>query len=160
MASSDRPGHGLQVFSAPANAVRVRRINDLVSVVFGAGVLLVLAVVASSSSELDGNWSGLAADLPGWLLWAAQATYVVSVGNAAALILGVGAFARDRLELIRDLLLAAALAGAMTIGLSHLVDARLPEVLLAGSAPATTFPALFVAVTAAIQAVWAAVCVN
>lgn len=143
----------IQVFAAASDAPRVHRVNDLVAALTSAALLFVLALVAADGPGFDGDWSALAAGLPGWVLWSAQAVLVAAVAYTGSLVVGVGLFARDRLELVRDLLLAALLAAAFGIALGQIVDSRWPEVsLVVTGSPATTFPAFFVASVTAIQA--------
>ncbi len=144
---------GLQVFSAPADAPRVRWRTDLISAGLTTASLVVLIVVAGSGSTLDTNTLTFVGTLPGWLLWLGQATYQLGVVYALALLIGVALFARRRWELLRDMLLAAALAGISVVLLSRFIDDRWPEfAFLDLDRTRDTFPAFFVAMAAAIQA--------
>jgi uncharacterized protein (TIRG00374 family) len=144
---------GLQVFSAPADAPRVRWRTDLISAALTAVALVVLIAVAGNGSTLDTNTLEFVGTLPGWLLWLGQAIYELGVVYSLALLIGVGLFARGRLELLRDMLLAAALAAAIVVLLSRFIDERWPELpFLDLNETRDTFPAFFVAVAAAIQA--------
>ena len=118
-----------------------------------AGLLVILTLVARKGPAFDDHWSALAAGLPGWVLWVAQAVHVSTVASAAALILGVALVARGRWELARDLVLAGLLSTVLAGALTQLVDGRWPDLsfVISGD-PATTYPAFFVAVVTAIQA--------
>lgn len=152
-AASTDPGHGLQVFSAPSDAPRIRRVNDAVSAMSAVALLVLMALVADSGAGFDQHWAALVIQLPGWILWSAQAVYVAAVAYAALLIVGVAVVARHRIELARDLVLAALLAGGLATLLSRLVDTAWPTLtLVSASHPASTFPAFFVAATTAVQA--------
>jgi uncharacterized protein (TIRG00374 family) len=149
----DHPQHGIQVFSAPSDAPRVHRINDLVTALAAVGALVVLGLVAEQGTQFDVSWSNMAGNLPGWILWALQCVYVVTLAYTVSLVVCVAVFARNRLELARDLVLAAALAGGLGAALGRLVDDRWPQIAVVTTAdPSTTFPAFFVAVTTAVQA--------
>ncbi|MDX2378241.1 MAG: lysylphosphatidylglycerol synthase transmembrane domain-containing protein, partial [Acidimicrobiia bacterium] len=86
-------------------------------------------------------------------LWLGQAAYVVGVVYAFGLFIGVGIFAKDRLELLRDLLLAAVLAVVAVVLLSQWLDDRWPELAFFDlDQTRETFPAFFVTTSVAIQA--------
>ncbi len=153
MPASAPTDHGVQIFSAPSNAPRVHRVNDLVSALSAVAALVVMALIADDGAHFDDNWSTLVIQLPGWILWAAQAVYVSTVAYAVVLVVGVAVVARHRLELARDLVLAALLASGLVALLSRLVDTAWPAfTLVSTTTPATTFPAFFVATTTAVQA--------
>lgn len=141
------------MFSAPSDAPRVRRINDLVGAA-GAGLsLFVIALVAWDGSAFDGDWRGLVAGLPGWVRWLGQVAHTATVMAAVALMVGVAVLARRRIELARDLLVAAVLSMGSVALLSRWFDGRWPEVeLFTSSKVAATFPAFAVAATVAVQA--------
>ncbi len=144
---------GIQFFSAPSDAARVRWRSDLVSAGFITIALLFLIAVAGEGSTVDTNTLDYVGDLPGWLLWLSQATYVVAVVYALALLVGVGVFARDRLELLRDLLLAAGLSMLFTVLLSRWIDDRWPQLaFLDLSVTRETFPAFALTMAIAVQA--------
>ena len=107
---ADDSSHGIQVFSAPSDAPRVRWRTDLISAGFTSALLIFLIIVAGEGSSFDDNTLAFVGDLPGWLLWLGQAAYIVGVLYAFGLLIGVGFVARGRLELLRDMLLAAVLA--------------------------------------------------
>jgi len=145
--------HGVQVFSAPSDAPRVRWSTDLVSAGFNTGLLVFLIVVAGEGSTLDRATLEFTVQLPGWLLWICQAIYVVGVLYAFALLTGIGLFARGRLELLRDMLLAGLLAVAAVLLLTRFIDERWPEfAFFELDTTAETFPAIFITTGAAIQA--------
>ena len=151
--ASDRRSEGIQVFSAPSDAPRVRWPTDLISAGFTAGLLAFLIVVAGNGSTLDTNTLTFVGELPGWLLWLGQATYAVGVIYALGLLVGVGFVARGRLEVFRDMLLAAALAVIAALILTAFIDERWPEfALLDLDDTRETFPAFFITTSTAIQA--------
>ncbi len=148
-----RKSYGIQFFSTPSDASRVRWRSDLISAGFLAVLLLVLIAIAGEGSTVDSNTLEYIGTLPGWLLWLSQATYVVAVLYALALLLGVGIFARDRLELLRDLVLAAGMSVVIAVLLSQWVDDRWPQLaLLDLTVTRETFPAFAVTMAVAIQA--------
>jgi uncharacterized protein (TIRG00374 family) len=145
--------HGIQVFSAPSDAPRVRWRTDLISAGFNSALLIFLIIVAGAGSSLDQNVLGFVGDLPGWLLWLGQTAYVVGVLYAFGLLIGVGIFARGRLELLRDMVLAAVLAVVIILVLTQWLDSRWPEFAFFDlQQTRDTFPAFFVTTSAAIQA--------
>ena len=149
----DEQSHGTQIFSAPSDAPRVRWRTDLISAGFTLALLVFVIIVAGEGSSFDDNVLAFTGDLPGWLLWLGQAAYVVGVVYAFGLFIGVGIFAKDRLELLRDLLSAAVLAVVAVLLLSQWLDDRWPELAFFDlQETRTTFPAFFVTTSAAIQA--------
>ena len=152
-ATPDAKSHGIQVFSAPSDAPRVRWRTDLISAGFSAVLLLLLILVAGNGSTFDTNTLQFIGTLPGWLLWIGQVAYLVGVLWAFGLFIGVGVFAHDRLELVRDMFLAAALAIGGVLALTWLIDDRWPEFAFFDlTETRETFPAFFVTASAAIQA--------
>ena len=150
---ADATSHGIQIFSAPSDAPRVRWRTDLISAGFTTALLAFLILVAGTGSSLDTNTLEFVGDLPGWLLWLAQAAYVVGVLYAFGLVIGVGLVARGRLELLRDMLLAAVVAVVAVVLLTQWLDGRWPEfAFLDLQQTRDTFPAFFVTTAAAIQA--------
>jgi glycosyltransferase 2 family protein len=145
--------HGFQVFASASDAPRVRRATDLVALVVESALLASLIAIAGNGGSFDRAWADLARGLPGPLLWVGQALYLLAIGYAAGLLLGVGLFARGRLELLRDVLLAAALAVGGAIVLTRIVDDRWPALSVVDlDHPVTTFPAFFVTAATALQA--------
>ena len=144
---------GIQIFSAPSDAPRVRWRTDLISAGFSSALLLILILIAGNGSTFDTNTLQFIGTLPGWLLWLAQAAYVVGVFYSFGLLIGVTFFARGRLELVRDMVLAAVLAIAGTLLLTRFLDDRWPEFAIFDlETTRDTFPAFFVTTSAAIQA--------
>ena len=153
MTDDDGGSRGIQVFSAPSDAPRVRWPTDLISAGFGAALLAVLILIAGNGSTLDTNTLTFIGTLPGWLLWLGQAVYLVGVLYAFGLVIGVGLVARDRLELLRDMLLAAALAVGGVLALTWWIDSRWPEFAFFDlDKTRETFPAFFITTSTAIQA--------
>ena len=148
-----RRDHGDQFFSAPSDAPRVRWRTDLLSAGFIAALLFFLVLVAGEGSSFDANVLRFVGDLPGWVLWLGQAAYTVGVCYGFGLLIGVGLLAHDRLELLRDMVLAALLSIAVTVLLTQLINDRWPEFAFLDLNPTRhTFPAFFVSASAAIQA--------
>jgi uncharacterized protein (TIRG00374 family) len=154
--SEDMPNeesHGVQVFSVPSDAPRVRWRSDLVSAVISAAVLFFLILVAGQGSTFDTTMLEFAGGLPGWLRWMAQAAYAIGSWYAILLLVGVGVFARRRLELMRDMVLAALLAMAIAFVLTQWLDNRWPELAFFDlDATRHTFPAFVISTSTAIQA--------
>ena len=148
-----RPHEGIQIFSAPSDAPRVRWRTDLISAGFTAALLFFLILVAGEGSSLDRNTLEFVGDLPGWLLWLGQAAYAVGVMYSFGLLIGVAFFARHRLELLRDMVLAAVLAVVIVLLLTWWLDNRWPEFAFFDlQQTRDTFPAFFVTTATAIQA--------
>ena len=144
---------GVQVFAAPSDAPRVRWRTDLISAGFTTAVLAFLIIVAGQGSSFDRNTLEFIGDLPGWLLWLGQVAYVVGVVYSFGLLIGVGVFARGRLELLRDMVLAAGLAVVAVLVLTWWLDSRWPEFAFFDlQQPRETFPAFFVTTATAVQA--------
>ena len=143
----------MQLFSAPSDAPRIRLRADLISAGLTSVELALLILVAGDGSTLDDNTLQFVGTLPGWLLWMGQAAYVVGVVYAFALLVGVGVLARHRLELLRDMVLAAVLAVVGVIALTQLIDGRWPEFAFFDLQQTRfTFPSFFIATSAALQA--------
>ena len=150
--TANAESHGIQVFSAPSDAPRVRWHTDLVSAGLSTTLLLLLILVAGDGSTLDNNTLTFVGTFPGWLLWLGQAAYIVGVVYAFGVLIGVGLFSRHRLELLRDMLLAAILAAAGSVLLTHLIDNRWPELAFFDlDQTRSTFPAFFITTSTAIQ---------
>ncbi len=125
--SDDSGSHGIHVFAAPSDAPRVRWPTDLISAGFSAVLTLVLVLVAGNGSTVDDNTLDWVGTLPGWLRWLAQAAYAVGVLYGVGLLVGVGVFAKRRLQVLRDMLLAAGFAVILVVVLTQLIDRRWPE---------------------------------
>jgi uncharacterized protein (TIRG00374 family) len=146
-------GDGVQVFSAPSDGPRVRWPTDLISAGFTSALLAFLVVVAGEGSSFDRNVLDFVGGLPGWLLWLGQAAYVVGLVYSFGLLIGVGFVAKGRLELLRDMLLAAVLAVVIVLVLTQWINNRWPEFAFFDlQETRDTFPAFFVTTAAAIQA--------
>ena len=152
MAETRRP-HRIQVFSAASDAPRVRRSTDAALAAVGAGLIALLVFVVGGGTAFDDAWAQLVNQLPDWLVWISRASYLVGLAYGLALVVGVGFFAHQRLELLRDLLLAGALAMLGSALLSQLVDDQWPELAITDfDEPTSTFPAFLVTALVAIQA--------
>ncbi len=144
--------HGIQIFSAPSDAPTVRWSTDLISAGFTAALLGFLIFVAGEKSSFDTNVLQFVGDLPGWVLWLAQAAYIVGVCYGFGLLIGVAFVARGRLKLFRDMVLATLLSITVTVLLTQLIDNRWPELAFFDlSTTRETFPAFFVSTLVAIQ---------
>ena len=145
--------HRVEVFSAPSEAPLVRWRTDLLSAGFIAALLVFLIIVAGEGSTLDRNTLEFVGQLPDWLLWLCQAAYVVGVLYALSLLIGVGLFARDRLDVLRDMVLAVVFAAVVVLVLTRFIDERWPEfAFFELDETANTFPAVFLTAAAATQA--------
>ncbi len=144
---------GIQVFSAPSDAPRVRWKTDLISAAFTAALLFFLILVAGQGSSFDDTTLEFVGGLPGWLLWLGQAAYAVGVVYGVGLLIGVGIFAKGRLNVLRDMVLAALFAVVISLVLTWLINDRWPEFAFFNlNETRRTFPAFFVATAAATQA--------
>jgi len=85
----DNGSRGIQIFSAPSDAPRVRWRTDLISAGFTSALLIFVIIVAGEGSSLDRNTLEFVGDLPGWLRWLGQAAYVVGVLYSVSLLIGV-----------------------------------------------------------------------
>ncbi len=155
-AATPSPGslpHGIAVFAAPSGAPRVRWVTDLFFAGVSASLVVLLILVAGTGATVDDVTLDFVVEFPGWLLWLAQAAYVVGVVYGLGLLIGVGLLAKGWLELLRDMLLAAALAVVMVFAMSRMIDGRWPEFAIFDlNETRTTFPAFFVTTATAIQA--------
>ena len=145
--------HGIQVFSAPSDAPRVRWKTDLIAAAFAAVLGVSLILVAGNGSTFDDLTLEFAGGLPSWLLWLCQAAYGVGVLYSIGLLIGVGLFAKGRLEVFRDMVLAALLSVVIVVALTQIIDGRWPEFAFFDlDQTRNTFPAFFVTTATAIQA--------
>ena len=145
--------HGIQVFSAPSDAPRVRWKTDLISAAFVAALGVLLIIVAGNGSTFDDMTLEFAGGLPGWLLWLCQAAYGVGVLYGIGLLIGVGLFAKGRLDVLRDMVLAALFSVGIVVALTQLIDGRWPELAFFHlDRTRDTFPAFFVTAATAVQA--------
>jgi len=152
-AAEDPGSHGIQVFSAPSDAPRVRWQTDLLSAGFTAALGFVLILVAGEGSTFDNSTLEFVGSLPGWLLWLSQAAYGVGVLYGIGLLIGVGLFATGRLDVLRDMVLAALFAVAIGVVLTQIIDNRWPEfAFLDLNQTRNTFPAFSLTTATAIQA--------
>ncbi len=155
-AATPSPGsisHGIAVFAAPSGAPRVRWVTDLFSAGVSASLVVLLILVAGTRATVDDVTLDFVVEFPGWLLWLAQAAYVVGVVYGLGLLIGVGLLAKGWLEALRDMLLAAALAVVIVFAMSRMIDGRWPEFAIFDlNETRTTFPAFFVTTATAIQA--------
>jgi hypothetical protein len=143
---------GFQVFASESHAPRARRAVDALIVGAGAVLLVGLAAVADDSSTLEQSWSQLAEALPGWLQWLAEVTYFLGALYLIVLIVGVGLVARQRKDLLRDLLVALVLSAGLVVALGQIVDGEWPDVVwFDQSRTASTYPALLITVLTAVH---------
>jgi uncharacterized membrane protein YbhN (UPF0104 family)/tRNA A-37 threonylcarbamoyl transferase component Bud32 len=105
------------VFSSSADAPRARRPSDVVTLLGAAAVLGVATWATTAPRRLDQLVGELMALLPDPAATGLEAVFALSSLAALALIAGVAVFARHRIGVARDLLLAAAVAvgGAIVI---------------------------------------------
>jgi uncharacterized protein (TIRG00374 family) len=143
---------GFQVFASESHAPRARRAVDAATVVVGAVLIAGLAVVAEDRATLEQSWQELAEALPGWVQWLAEVTYFVAGSYLVVLVIGVGLVARRRKDLLRDLLVGAALSIGLAVVLARVVSGGWPDVVfLEPSSTATTYPALFITLLTAVH---------
>ena len=143
---------GLQVFASESHAPRARRSVDAATVIGGAVLVAGLAALADDPSTLQDNWSRLADSLPGWIQWLAEVTYFLGVLYLAVLIVGVGLVARERKDVLRDLLVALVSSVGLTVALTQAVSGEWPDLVVVDRADtATTFPVLFITILAAVH---------
>jgi hypothetical protein len=151
--ATSAPKRGFEFFASPPDGPRVRRSSDTAVAVAGAILVAILAVVRGNGTSVDAAWTSVVAVLPAWLTWCADALYVLSVATAGALLVGIALLGRRRLELLRDLVLAAALAVVAAAALARFVDGQWPAVALTNlDQTRTTFPAFLVTAVIAVQA--------
>jgi glycosyltransferase 2 family protein len=142
-----------EFFAAAPGGPRVRRSSDAAVAVAGVALVVILAVVRGDGTSVDEAWSAVVDVLPTWLTWSAHAVYLLSIVTAGALLVGIALLGGRRLELLRDLVLAATLAVVAVGVLTRLVDDRWPAVALTDlDQTRTTFPAFLVAAVIAVQA--------
>ncbi len=144
---------GIQVFAAPSDAPRVRWTTDLISAAISAALAFLLVLVAGNGSTFDDTTLEFVGELPGWLLWLAQAAYGVGVLYGVGLLLGIAIFAKGRLNVARDMILAALFSVVIVLILTQLIDNRWPEFAFFDlNQTRNTFPAFFVTTAVATQA--------
>ena len=147
------PSDGIQVFAAPSDAPRVRWTTDLISAAFSAALVFLLVLVAGNGSSFDDTTLEFVGGLPGWLLWLAQAAYGVGVLYGVGLLIGIAIFAKGRLDVARDMILAALFSVVIVLVLTQLIDNRWPEFAFFDlNQTRNTFPAFFVTTATATQA--------
>jgi uncharacterized membrane protein YbhN (UPF0104 family) len=145
-----RPAPGVPLFASSADEARARRPTDAVLVASSLLLLLLTAVAFSVGSRTESALSQLMDSLPAVVdaLW--RTLFWVGAIWACALV--PIALVRHRGALVRDLVLAAAAAVALTAGLVTLVmdDGRsLAELLVDPNGPAV-FPMAALAVVAGL----------
>jgi hypothetical protein len=142
---------GFQVFASESHAPRARRAVDAAVAFVGAALVVALAAVADDNSGLEQSWSRLAESLPGWLQWLAGVTYFLGAVYLGILIVGVGLIARQRKDVLRDILAAGVLSIVVVIALARIVSGTWPEIVLFDlSGTAVTYPAMFITILTAV----------
>jgi len=148
-----RPTSTHDFFAEPSDQPRVRRSADAALAIAGGALLVILAIVARGGTAVDQAWVTFVVHLPAWLVWLGQAAYLVSIAAACGLLIGIAIWARRRLELLLDLVLAALLAVVAAGALSRWVDGRWPAVALTDlDHTRTTYPAFVITAIVAVQA--------
>ena len=146
-------GRDFQVFSSASDAPRVRWRTDLFSAALAFAALVALIAVAGTGAEIDDNALEFIGTLPGWFRWLGQASYLTAAVYSLGLLIGVGVFAKGRIELFRDMLLAAVVGALGSVLLTLHVDDRWPQLaLLDLQQTRTTFPTFMITSIVAIQA--------
>ena len=142
-----------QVFSSASDAPRVRWRTDLAAAALLAAALVALIIVAGTGAQLDDDALEFIGTLPGWFQWLGQASYVVAVVYSIGLLVGVGIFAKGRIELFRDMVLAAVVAAVAAALMTQYIDDQWPQLALFDlQQTRTTFPMFTITSVVAIQA--------
>ena len=142
-----------QVFSSASDAPRVRWRTDLAAAGLLAAALVALIIVAGTGAQLDDDALEFVGTLPGWFQWLGQASYVVAVVYTLGLLIGVGIFAKGRIELFRDMVLAAIVSAVSAALMTQYVDDQWPDIALFDlQQTRTTFPMFTITSVVAIQA--------
>ena len=109
------------VFAAPADDPRARRPADVATLIVALLLTLVFAAVHRAKSDIDERvLDFLSGDLPDWLSGTATIVFITGGLYTLGLIIGIAVFGKGRGAIVRDMLVAAALAGAAIIGLAYL----------------------------------------
>jgi len=144
----------MQIFAAESHAPRSRRTLDIAIVVVGSVLIAGLILISDDRSELEERWFEFASEIPDWIAWFADAVYLTGWIYFLFLIIGLGLVARQRHDLLRDMLVALALPIAVTFLLAQLVSNEWPDlaILMEEGEIADTFPALSVTMITAVHA--------
>jgi uncharacterized membrane protein YbhN (UPF0104 family) len=142
---------GVRVFASPSEEPRARRPTDTVLLAVNAALLVLIAILADTADRAESAAASFVADMPGILngLWAVLDD-VLTIW-AVTLVL-VALFARKRLTLARDLVLAGLASGVVAMVVNNLVDdsgKSIVDQFKASEGP-PSFPALRFGIAAAI----------
>ena len=112
----------------------------------------VLILVAGKGSTFDDNTLDWVGEPAGLVALAGTGGLRGGRLGPVGLLVGVGIFGKGRLQVLRDMLLAAAFAVVLVLALTGIIDERWPEfVFFHLDQTRTTFPAFFVTTSAAIR---------
>jgi len=134
-------------FANEADQPRVRRAHDAVTVGIGLGLLVWAVINADRVAAVEQAMVDLAQSIPLWFDEVYRLAYFGGLVLLVGLIVGVIAQGKRRLDLLRDIVLAALLSIAIALVLVWWLDGSIPPILPEfSSGEATfTFPILRVA---------------
>lgn len=142
--------NGIRLFAGPVDDPRARRASDVIQLVISSFFLAILAVIAIPPTTIERALITFVAASPDFLdgLWQVLADLFF----VAAVFLLVASAVRRRLALVRDLLLAALVAGALALVIGRLLEGEwLPGLkTLREVGPPPWVPALRIAVLGAV----------
>ena len=116
------------VFAAPADDPRARRPADVATLIVSLLLTLVFAAVHRSQADIDGRvLDFVSGDKPSWLSGTATIVFIFGGLYTFGLIVGIAFFGKGRGAVVRDMLVAAALAVAAIIGLAYLGGPEFPD---------------------------------
>ena len=142
--------NGIRLFAGPVDDPRARRASDVIQLVISSFFLTILAVIAIPPTTIERALITFVAAFPDFLdgLWQVLADLFF----VAAVFVLVASAVRRRLALVRDLLLAALVAGVLALVIGRLLEGEwLPGLkTLREVGPPPWVPALRIAVLGAV----------
>ena len=117
------------VFAAPADDPRARRPADIASLVASLFAVILLGWMYRSGGGVDARALDLFDGVPSWLSGLALSIFAFVGIYSIALVVGVAVFGGGRLKLVRDMLLAAALAVVGVFLASYLAGSSFPQLI-------------------------------
>ena len=116
------------VFAAPADDPRARRPADMATLLTSLLLTLLFVWIYRSQSDIDDRVrSFVSGELPGWLTGTATIVFILGGLYTVGLIVGIAFFGHGRAAVVRDMLVAAALAAVSLIGLAYLGSNEFPD---------------------------------
>ena len=111
---------GIRLFAGPVDEPRARRASDVIQLVLSAFFLAILAVISIPPTTIERALITFLASFPAFLdgLWQTLSDLML----VAAIFVLVASAVRRRGALVRDLLLAAAVAGVVAIVVGRLIE--------------------------------------